>query len=208
VRQLDEELAAVGFYLSGHPLGDMAEVLRRNRVTFFVDAQAQATAGAEAFRMVGVVRRRQERTSSNGGGKFAFVTLSDPSGEYEVLFQAEVLRRCRDLLEPGGAIVLTVRAKASDGEVRFFGEAAEPLDRAIEKSASGLRIHVSPAIAEIDALKARLRPAPTGGGPVVFVAAFSGGREVEMRLPGRFQLDAAVRGALKTAPGVAFVEDL
>ncbi|MDB5482190.1 MAG: polymerase subunit alpha, partial [Caulobacteraceae bacterium] len=208
VRQLDEELAAVGFYLSGHPLGDMTEVLRRNRVTFLVDALAQAAAGGEAFRMVGVVRRRQERSSSSGGGKFAFVTLSDPSGEFEVLFQAEVLRRCRDLLEPGRSIVLTVRAKAADGEVRFFGDDAEPLDRAIEKVASGLRIHLSPAIAEIEALKARLKPVPSGGGPVVFVAAFSGGREVEMRLPGRFQLDAAVRGALKVAPGVAFVEDL
>jgi len=31
---------------------------------------------------------------------------------------------------------------------------------------------------------------------------------VEMRLPGRFLLDAAARGALKTAPGVAFLEDL
>ena len=42
----------------------------------------------------------------------------------------------------------------------------------------------------------------------MFVAAFAGGREVEMRLPGRFQLDAAVRGALKVAPGVSLVEDL
>ena len=157
--------------------------------------------------MVGVVRRRQERTSSSGG-KFAFVTLSDPSGEYEVLFQAEVLRRCRDLLEPGRSIVLVVRAKASDGEVRFFGEDVEPLDLAMQKVASGLRIHLSPAIAEIEALKARLEPAAQGGGPVVFVAAFAGGREVEMRLPGRFQLDGAVRGALKVAPGVAFLEDL
>jgi DNA polymerase-3 subunit alpha len=29
-----------------------------------------------------------------------------------------------------------------------------------------------------------------------------------MRLPGRFTLDNAVRGAIKTAPGVVFVEDL
>jgi DNA polymerase-3 subunit alpha len=207
-RQLDEELAAVGFYLSGHPLEDMTEGLRRNRVTLVIDAQTAAEAGVEAFRMVGVVRRRQERTSSSGGGKFAFVTLSDPSGEYEVLFQAEVLRRCRDILEPGRAIMLKVRAKANEGEVRFFGDDAEPLDRAMEKVASGLRVHISPTIAQIEVLKSHLKPASSAGGPVVFVAAFPGGREVEMRLPGRFVVDAAVRGALKVAPGVAFVEDL
>ena len=209
VRQLDEELAAVGFYLSGHPLGDMVEVLRRNRTTFYVDAMAGAIGGAEAFRMVGIVRRRQERSSANSsGGKFAFVTLSDPTGEYEVLFQPEVLRRARDLLEPGQAIVLKVRAKASDGEVRFFADEAESMERAIEKVAAGLRIHLSPAITEVDVLKSRLKPAQTGGGPIIFVAAFPGGREVEMRLPGRYLLDPATRGALKVAPGVAFLEDV
>ncbi|MGI9169143.1 MAG: DNA polymerase III subunit alpha, partial [Caulobacteraceae bacterium] len=208
VQQLDEELAAVGFYLSGHPLEDMVGVLRRNRVTFLVDAVAGTAAGAGAFRMVGVVRRRQERSSAGSGEKFAFVSLSDPTGEYEVLFPPDALRRRRDMLEPGKAIVLTVRTKASDGEVRFFGDDAQPLERAIEHVAGGLRIHISPAVAQLDVLGARLRPAASGGGEVIFVAAFAGGREVEMKLPGRYQLDPSVRGALKIAPGVAALEDV
>ena len=207
-RQLDEELAAVGFYLSGHPLGDMVEILRRHRTTFVVDALAAATnTGAQAFRMVGVVRRRQERSSARSDGKFAFVTLSDPTGEYEVLFQPETLRKCRDLLEPGRSIVLRVRAKASDGEVRFFADDAEPMERAIEKVAAGLRIHLSPAVTELNVLKSRLQPSQKGG-PIIFVAAFAGGREVEMRLPGRYHVDVAMRGALKIAPGVAYLEDV
>jgi hypothetical protein len=32
--------------------------------------------------------------------------------------------------------------------------------------------------------------------------------EVELKLPGRFALDAALRGALKTAPGVLYLEDM
>jgi DNA polymerase III subunit alpha len=39
------------------------------------------------------------------------------------------------------------------------------------------------------------------------VAGFPGGREIELKLPGRYVLDAAARGALKTAPGVTFLED-
>ncbi|HZZ34913.1 MAG TPA: DNA polymerase III subunit alpha [Caulobacteraceae bacterium] len=207
VQQLDEELAAVGFYLSGHPLDDMVEVLRRHRTTLLVDALAAAAAGAEAFRMVGMVRRRQERTASSSGEKFAFVSLSDPTGEYEVLFPPETLRRRREYLEPGQAIVLKVRAKAADGEVRFFGDDAEPLDRAIDKVAAALRVHIAPQSADLEALKKRLVGAPSGG-EVIVVAGFGGGREVEVRLPGRYQLDPAARGALKTAPGVAFLEDV
>ena len=78
VERLDEELAAVGFYLSGHPLDDMVEALRRRRTDLLTDAIAKAEAGAEALRMAGVVRRRQERAAQGSGEKFAFVTLSDP----------------------------------------------------------------------------------------------------------------------------------
>jgi DNA polymerase-3 subunit alpha len=208
--QLDEERAAVGFYLSGHPLESMMEVLRRKRTTLFTDAMAQVEAGMEAFRMAGVVRRRQERASARSGDKFAFVTLSDPTGEYEVMFPPEALRRCREALEPGKAVVIKVRAKASDGDVRFFGDEAEPLERAIAGATAGLRVHLSPGSADMEGLRRRLRPAdgPNAGGDIILVAGVGGGREVELKLPGRFSLDPAVRGALKTAPGVAFLEEV
>ena len=208
-RRLDEELAAVGFYLSGHPLEDLMPALRRRRTDLLTEVIPKAEAGAEAFRMAGVVRRRQERASQASGDKFAFVTFSDPSGEYEVLFPPESLRRCRDLLEPGRALSLKVRAKAKDGEVRFFGDDAEPVETAIENAVAGLRVHVAPRSLEIEALKARLTSAAPGkGGEIVLVAPVEGGREIELRLPGRFDLGPAMRGALKTAPGVVFVEDV
>ena len=208
--QLDEELQAVGFYLSGHPLEDMIEVLRRRRTTLYTDALVQAEAGIEAFRMAGVVRRRQERSSAKSGERFAFISLSDPTGEYEVLFPPESLRRCRELLEPGRAISLKVRAKAQDGEVRFYGDEAEPIEKTIEAAAAGLRIHVSARSAEVEALKQRLQSATAarGGGEILLVAGLGEGREVEVKLPGRFTLDAALRGALKTAPGVMYLEDV
>ena len=206
--QLDEELAAVGFYLTGHPLEDMVDVLRRRRVALFVEAVQRAEAGEEAFRMAGMVRRRQERASQSGE-KFAFVSLSDPTGEYEVLFPPESLRRCREVLEPGQAVMIKVRAKAKDGEVRFFGDDAEPVDKAVEADLGGVRIHVTGIDADFSALKRRLEAgAGSRGGEVALVAALGGACEVEMRLPGRFMLDAALRGALKTAPGVRWLEEM
>jgi len=102
-----------------------------------------------------------------------------------------------------------VRAKARDGEVRFFGDDAEPVEKAIENAVAGLRVHVTPRSAEIDALKARLEGVSNArGGEIILVAAIDGGREVEVKLPGRFTLDGAVRRALKTSPGVVFVEEL
>jgi DNA polymerase-3 subunit alpha len=206
--RLDNELAAIGFYLSGHPLEDMVEPLRRKRTDLYADALAKAVGGAEALRMAGIVRRKLEKPGRTGE-KFAFVTLSDPTGEYEVLFPPETLRRCRDFLEPGKAVSIKVRAKATDGEVRFFGDDAQPVEKALENAVAGLRVHVAPRSAEIEALKKRLESvASERGGEILLVAGLGDGREVELKLPGRFKLDIAVRGALKTAPGVVFVEDL
>lgn len=212
--KLDQELAAVGFYLSGHPLEDMAPALKRKRVTFVAEATALAESGHEAFLMAGVVRRRQERASAKTGEKFAFVTFSDPTGEFECLFPPEQLRKCREILEVGASVMVKVRAKSADGEVRFFGDDASKLDTLIDDGNMGLRIHVSGRTTDVaEALRSRLERAKAGGpnggkgGEVSLLATLEGRREVEIRLPGRYRLDGALRGALKSAPGVVLLED-
>ena len=214
-RKLDEELAAIGFYLTGHPLEAMAETLRVRRVTLYAEAAAQAEeGGVSAFRMAGVLRRRQEKPSRTGE-KFAYVTLSDPSGEYEAMVPPAELGRMREVLEPGAALLMRMRARVDGGQFRLVVETAEPLTAATEKEAapSNLRIHLAASAADMAALHARLDPARLprsatgGGGEVVCVAGLAGGREVELRLPGRYRLDAPVRAAVKTAPGVVMLED-
>jgi DNA polymerase-3 subunit alpha len=210
--QLDHELSAVGFYLSGHPLEDMVPALKRKRVTFVAEATALAESGHEAFMMAGVVRRRQERASARTGEKFAFVTFSDPTGEFECLFPPEQLRKCREVLEVGTSVLVRIRAKASDGEVRFFGDDASRLEAMIDDSTAGLRVHVSARGTDPEAIRSRLeRSLATDrggkGGEVSLVASLDGRREVELKLPGRYRLDGALRGALKSAPGVLMLED-
>ena len=106
-------------------------------------------------------------------------------------------------------MAITVRAKANEGEVRFFGDNVEPVEKAVANVVAGLRVHLAPRSAEIEALKKRLEGVTNPrGGEIVLVAPLDMGREVEVKLPGRFTLDGAVRGAIKTAPGVVFVEDV
>ena len=206
--QLDEELAAVGFYLTGHPLEDMGEVMRRKRVVLAAEAVERAEAGDTAFRMAGVVRRRQERPSQSGE-KFAYATLSDPTGEFEVMVLPEALRRHRDLLEPGKAVMIKIRAKLREGEVRFYADDVELMDKAMENAVSGMRVHVTPDPAVLIGVRRRLDAARSErGGELILVAGLGAGREVEVKLPGRFSLDASVRGALKSVAGVVHLEDV
>jgi DNA polymerase-3 subunit alpha len=190
----------------------MAEVLKKRRTTTYAEALALTREGQEAFRMAGVIRRKQERTAGANGERFAFVPFSDPTGEFEVMFPPESLRRVRDLLEPGRAVIIKVRASGRGDEVRFFGDDVETLDAAVERAAAAItaiRIHLAGAQADADALRRRLEPAEDKRG-----GRGAPGRRPRRRprgggqLPGVYRLDAALRGALKTAPGVQTVEDV
>ena len=121
----------------------------------------------------------------------------------------EALRRHRDLLEPGQAVMIKIRAKLREGEVRFYADDVEPMDKAMENAVSGLRVHVTPDPAVLVGVRRRLEAARSErGGELILVAGLSAGREVEVRLPGRFSLDASVRGALKSVAGVVHLEDV
>ncbi len=150
--------------------------------------------------------------------RFDDVTV-DPGADYEAGIEGVELQ-----LAPGDLILALLDAELdripladaaeglaapARGTVRFFGDEAEPVEKAIENAVAGLRVHISPRSAEIDALKRRLEGASNArGGEIILTAPLEGGREVEVKLPGRFTLDGAMRGALKTAPGVLYVEEL
>jgi DNA polymerase-3 subunit alpha len=207
--RLDEELAAIGFYLSGHPLQDMLDVFKRRNVTLYADAVSLASEGREAFRMAGIIRRKQERAAQGSGEKFAFVTLSDPSGEYEVLFPPESLRKNRDHLEVGASIVLKVRSKGRDGEVRFFGDDAGPMSATLKTDDLGLKVHVSAQVINLAELRAQLEVARSDkGGEISLVSDLGSEGQIEFKLPLRYNLDAHVRGALKQMTGVLYYEDV
>jgi len=208
--RLDEEFASIGFYLSGHPLEEAADALRRRSVVYAAQFATLAEEGRERIKVAGMVRLRQERVSQKSGERFAFVTLSDPTGEFEALVLPEALTRYRDLLEPGSAIYGSGRLSGKDGEVRLFLDGVERLDDALAGAFGGLRIYTENEKG-LEGVKSRLdRLSRRDGGDrgqVCLVVETADGREVEMVLPGPWPVDAAARAALKTTPGVSMIEE-
>src|SRR5690606_18688283 len=78
--RLQREHAAVGFYLSAHPLDEYESVLGRMRVQSWAQFSASVKAGATAGRLAGTVTAKQERRTRTGG-RMGIVQLSDPSGQ-------------------------------------------------------------------------------------------------------------------------------
>ncbi len=204
-QRLDEELAAIGYYLSGHPLDDQADMLARRGVVFVADAPDSVADGASAIRMAGVVRRRQERVSQRTGKRFAWLTLSDPSGEFEVLVNPDMLQSSRDALEVGASVMISASIDDKEEQLRFFADSIEALEDA--PAAAGLKVRLN--VDALESVKARLDRAADsakGEGVIHLILSVSDGSEAELRLPGRVPTTPPVQAALRGVKGVESVE--
>src|SRR5207244_2107504 len=202
--RLQKEFAAIGFFLSGHPLDDYAAALKRMRVQSWAEFARAVRAGASAGRVAGTVVARTERRTRTGS-KMGIIGLSDPSGHYETVIFSEGLAQFRDLLEPGSAVLLTLSAELQGDEVRARIQMVEPLDQAAAKLQKALRVFVR-SEAPIESVAKRLDA--KGDGEVSMVLMLNAGTEVEVKLPGRFKVSPQIAGAIKAIPGVVEVQAL
>ena len=204
MERLSEELEAVGFYLSAHPLDTYGAKLKRLKSIRFADLLASGRSGAAT--LAGTVVAKKERTSGKGN-KYAFVQLSDTSGVFEVTVFSELLASERDKLEAGCSLLLHVNAQFEGDAVRCVAQRIEPLDQAMEHLADGIEVFLDSATPLAD-IRAALADAGPGRGQIKLVPWLDGAREVEIALPSAWRISAALVGRLRAIPGVRDVREV
>jgi DNA polymerase-3 subunit alpha len=180
--------------------------------------------GATAGKVAATVVSRMERRTKTGN-KMGIIGLSDPTGHFEAVLFSEGLAQYREVLEPGGAVLLQLGAELQGDDVRARVLHAEPLDDAAAKTQKGLRIFVRDT-RPLESIAKRLqmpeagqggpargqqvKQAPAGGadGDVSLVMMLDLETEVEMKLPGRFKVSPQIAGAIKAVSGVVDVQTL
>jgi DNA polymerase-3 subunit alpha len=211
--RLTEEFKAVGFYLSGHPLDDYMGPLRRKGVVTLDELMEKVQGGPLVAKLAGVVAGRQERKSARGN-RFAFAQLSDTTGAYEVTLFSDTLEACRDHLDAGMRVVITVEATLEADQLKLLGRAVTPMDAAVaDAGGMGLRIFIESAgaIAAVSQVLEGARKAATqaGRGPVhlcLMDPALPG--EVEVDLGAEFPVTPQIKGAIRSLNGVMEVEEI
>ncbi|HMD64330.1 MAG TPA: DNA polymerase III subunit alpha [Stellaceae bacterium] len=206
VERLQQEFAAIGFYLSSHPLDPCGKSLERAGIIRWADLPAGLAANpTNRFRLAGIVIGRKERTSGRGN-RFAFVQMSDPSGTFEVTLFSEILREARALLDSGQPLVVTVDVRSEEESLRLTAQKIEPLDTVVALAAAGLRVFVGEARA-LSSLKSVIAREAGGRGRVTVVLDLPA-REVEIAIPGGFKVGPQTRAAVKSLPGIIDVHDI
>ena len=117
MERLRHEFEAVGFHLSGHPLDPHKENLVNAGALSLRQARED---NRHTAILAGVVTGIKERKSSQGN-RYAFVALSDPTGEFEGIIFSEALTQSRSLLEVGRLVVAHVEFQSGEdgGETRL-----------------------------------------------------------------------------------------
>jgi DNA polymerase-3 subunit alpha len=208
MERLQHEFAAIGFYLSAHPLDSYGASLKRLDVVSFADLPQWLKAkGAARARVAGLVVGKQERTSQKGN-RFAFIQLTDASGMYEATIFSERLTAAREMLEPGRALLLNVDCRQDEeGGLRLMVNEVSSLDQAAAATAAGLKIFLKDA-SPVETIKQILGKAGRGKGRIEFVIDIpEQKREVDIVLRDHFAVTPAVRGAIRAMHGVAEVMD-
>ena len=207
MERLQNEFAAIGFYLSSHPLASYERSLQRLGVSRAADLPALLARGTPGrIKLAGTVIDRMERTSVKGN-RFAFLQCSDQSGAFECVMFSELLSSKRNLLEAGQAILISVDGRLDGEQVKLTAQSVEKLEDAVANSAAGLRIVISDPVA-LEALRKALEGKRGRGRVTLVVPLEKEESEAEVTLPGTYSIAGGLRDTIGSLPGIAQVEEI
>ena len=207
MEKLAAEFEAVGFYLSGHPLDNYERVLSKLGVKKYTEFELATQRGATAGRLAGIVIAARERRSQKGN-KFAFAMFSDMTGQFEAVIFSDTLAACRDLLEPGTPVIISVEAERDGETLKMRVQGLESLDKAAAAVPRHLKVVLdrkaltaaSPRIAE---MQTHLKQSQRGGEVRLLLPLEDRGCEMEFLLPGRYEVSPEAAGRISAMAGVA-----
>lgn len=206
MERLAAEFEAVGFYLSGHPLDNYQRVLGKLGVKKFTEFELATQRGATAGRLAGIVIAARERRSQKGN-KFAFAMFSDMTGQFEAVIFSDTLAVCRDLLEPGTPVIISVEAERDGDTLKMRVQALESLDKAAANVPRNMKVVVDRKVLVSNAsrladMRNCLKPSGRGGEIRIVLPLEDRGCEIEFVLPGRFDVSPQDAGRLSAITGV------
>jgi DNA polymerase-3 subunit alpha len=210
LEKLENEFAAIGFYLSAHPLGGYQAALQGLRVLPSTAFAEKLDSQYRPIKVAGIVTGRKFKVSDKG--RFAFIALSDMGGAFEVsVFNEGLLSQQRDNLENGRILLIHADAKMDESGVRLIAQGISLLDDALvkqqqTKGGGVYRIVLS----QMDVLAPirGLLGDPNGRGASVTLCAQLGQERAEIELPGKYAISPTILDKIRVLKGVESAEEL
>ncbi|MCH2628978.1 MAG: DNA polymerase III subunit alpha [Nisaea sp.] len=206
LKKLRNEFEAIGFYLTAHPLDSYGEALIKNGVisSSTLAYELNKKGGMARMDVAGIVSSSRIRVNQRGN-KYAFVQMSDQGGIFEVTVFSEVLSSAGDSLIPGEALLIRCDCKLENDFVRLVASKISSLDCSLKNSIKGFKIYINDQNTVTNLAKI-LERQEAGSGEINLVVQNTN-QEFDLLLPEHYELNASLRSAVKSLPGVIEVQD-
>jgi DNA polymerase-3 subunit alpha len=188
IEKLNHECAAIGFYLSAHPLEPYMPLFKKLGVVSSAKLQ-QPLSDRMQLKMAGILTSIKVRTSPRG--RWAVLILSDAEGQFELsLFDETLLNHHHADLQTGKALYLVVDVRISDRGQRLIVQKIQPLDEvAGQVRAQALNVKVD-SVDALPTLKAMLGEPKDRGAKVELSVEVPGGT-IKLKLKGCYNVATA-----------------
>ena len=215
---LKKEQEAVGFYLSAHPLDAYKKTLEQQKIIPSAQIREHIkSSGEKSIRLAGTIQKMRKNKTKRGK-LYAFLSLSDAYGSFEVMIFSEILDKAEELFNSGSSVVIVTDVKFGDDDsLRLTGQGIEDINDVAARSAAGLDIYMTDS-KNITAVKQIIEECKEGKGRITFKMTVddkgkSGEEdavktEVEIELKQRYMISPMIRSALITMAGVQNVKEI
>jgi DNA polymerase III subunit alpha len=204
LERLEYEFAAIGFYLTAHPLDAYIKGLQRLKVISCRDLEAHFQGDREIARVAGVVLAKKVRTNKQGK-KYAFISVSDPTGVFEFTVFSEHLTEFADLLVPGKTVFVTVSGRVENESLRLTLMTIADLEAKLSHLSQKYELTLNDQTHVVQ-VQDILKKAPTGVSTIQLKVPVGHGKQVRVALPGKYRLSAEVCATLSTIHGLILEE--
>ena len=117
--KLQNEFAAVGFYISSHPMQQYEEIIKKMKLR-----TVDEVPNLENARLAVIINSVTFKTSKNQS-KFCILSVSDMTGAMEVTLFGEAASKYRELLFVGNIVLLSVSCHKNDEQIRITAKSVE-----------------------------------------------------------------------------------
>jgi DNA polymerase-3 subunit alpha len=172
------EKELLGFYVTGHPLSQYAEILRRYELAS--TAQLAQLPDGQATRIGGIISKLMPRTTKTGK-PMAVLTLEDLDGTVEVVVFPDSYAKCVTALQPDAPVFVTGMVNRREDKPKLNAEQVIPLSEVPKRFTKAVHIRLPVTRAEEDGLLDRVREvlmAHKGAVPVLFCFIYPDGKLV------------------------------
>ena len=136
--QLAHEKAALGLYLSGHPIDgyrDQLEAVGARAIT--------ALEASEPEVLVGGIISAYRPLKTRRGAPMAVLTLEDRGGSLEVVVFPKTYERCATVLAPDRLVLVTGKLDKDEETARLMADTVRPIETLTESVGRTLSIHLA-----------------------------------------------------------------